>query len=170
GNLLFLVAPPAGTTIVNNGGYIVSMGSSGGGDPLATTPITFSGGNFGLSSTGGDFTSTVPVASSGNFTIAAGSFGNGNITTATNVTLNPPSVVAPTGNTLTLRSNDGNFTLNITPQITGTGAIVIEEGPVSLNGGVNNVGGNFTNRSAKVTVNGNLATNSLIQIGNLPNP
>jgi hypothetical protein len=169
GNLFFLKAPPTGTTIADNAGFVVSMGNNTDGDPLATTPITFNGGNFGLSSTAGDVTSTIPVASATNLTIAAGSFGNGNISTATNVTLAPPTLVAPTGNTLTLRSNDGNFTLNITPQITGTGAVVIEEGKVNLNGGVNNVGGNLTNRSATVNINGNLATGALLQQGNLPN-
>jgi len=169
GNLVFLNAPTAGTTITASNGLIVTMGSNAGGDPLAGIAITFAGAGFGMSSTNGDVIYTDPVSSSANLTIAAGSFGNGNITAATNITYNPATLVAPTGNTLTLRVNDGNFTLNITPQITGTGAVVTEEGKLNLNGGVNNVGGNFTNRAANVTINGNLATNALLQQGNLPN-
>jgi len=169
GNLVFAIAPPAGTTIASNDGLVVAMGSNAGGNPLATTLLTFNGGGFGMSSTGGDVMYSNAVSSTSNLTIAAGSFGNGNITAATNITFNPAGLVAPTGNTLTLRVNDGNFTLNVTPQITGTGAIITDEGKLNLNGGVNNVGGNFTNRAGTVNINGNLATSGLTQLGNQPN-
>ena len=164
GNLIFAVAPPVGTTIASNGGLVVSM-ATGGSDPLVSTPLTFNGGGFGLSSAGGDATFNNAVSSSTNLTIAAGSFGNSNFA-PTSVTFAPASLVAPAGNALTLRVNDQNYTLNVTPQITGTGNVVTEEGTVNLNGGVSNVGGNFTNRIANVTVNGNVSTNALLQEGN----
>ena len=165
GNLVFPAAPPAGTTIASNGGLVVAM-ATGGVDPLADVTLTFGGGGLGLSSFGGDVTFTKPVSSSSNLAIVAGAFGNSNFA-ATNIIFNPTGgLAAPAGNALTLRTNDQNYTLNVTPQITGTGSIIVEEGTINLNSGVSNVGGNFTNRIAKLTVNGNIATNALLNDGN----
>ena len=165
GNLVFLLPPTSGTTIAVNDGLVVNMGSSSS-NPLAGIALTFGGGGLGLASTSGNVTYTNPVASTTNLAIVAGTFGNQNFT-PTALTFTPPSLVAPTGNTLTIRSNDGNVSLAVTPLITGTGNVVTEEGTLTLGGGINNVGGNFSNRIANTTVNGNVSTNALLQEGNL---
>ena len=168
GNLIF-VLPPTGSTVASNGGLVVAM-DSGSGNPLAATPLTFAnGGGYGMSATaGGSFTFTNPVSSTSDLTIAAGTFGNQNFA-ATAITFSPSSggLVAPAGNTLTIRSNDSNVSLAVTPQITGTGNVVTEEGTLTLSAGVSNVGGNFSNRIANTTVNGNVNTNALLQEGNI---
>jgi hypothetical protein len=173
GGLVFTGPAPApvGLTLTVNEGTLVSMGAAATGDPLAGIPITFANNTaLGLSSTSGDVTYNTPIPTGLNFfTIAAGAFSNGNITTPTQVTIAPASIVAAAGTTLSLRSNNHNFTLAVTPQITGPGNVVTEEGPVILNGGVNNVGGNFTNRIGNVTVNGSVSTNALLQEGNFQN-
>ncbi len=166
GNLIFTSAPIAGTSIASNEGLVVAMGS-GGIDPLAGATLAFNGGGLGLSSTGGNITYNKVASSAANLTIAAGAFGNSN-TAATTVTYSPATLVAPAGNTLTLRTNNDNYTLNVTSQITGSGNIVTEEGAhINLLGGANNSGGDFTNKIAVVNVSGNLTTNALVQEGNL---
>ncbi len=165
GNLIFSNAPIAGTSIASNDGLIVNMGSTGV-DPLAGISLTYGGGGLGLSSTSGNVTYTTSASSSSNLTVAAGSFGNSN-TAATTITYSPASLAAPTGNTLTLRTNNDNYTLDVTTQITGSGNIVTEEGAnLILSGGVNNTG-NFTNKISNVSVTGALTTNALVEEGNL---
>lgn len=163
GALVFSTTTPAGTIVNANGGLVVFQGSETGGvttNPAGTAIVNLTGGGLGLSATAGNPTYNYPVNATGSYRIEAGQFGGG-VTAATTVALQNGGLVVNAGATLTTRSQNGNFTLELGSTVSGAGSLVAEEGKINFTGGQVAPTGGFTVNVARVNVSGPITTGPL---------
>lgn len=145
GNLVFSAGLAQLTNAANQinatGGRIVAvLGTVN--DPLGSSAVTLTDSGLGLSSTGGDVTTSRPLTVIGNVSLIAGNFGGGAVDGPLTATLATPISIA-TGKTATISSTN-NYTLGIgngtAGGITGAGNVTMTEGSVLVKNAIN-IGG-----------------------------
>lgn len=169
GALVLSAATPAGTTINSNGGLVVLQGSETGGittNPIGTSIIHLTGGGLGLSATSGNPTYNFPIDATGSYRIEAGQFGGG-LTDPTTVALQNGGVTISAGSTLSTRSANSNFTLELGSTVSGAGSLVAEEGKINFTGGQVAPLAGFTVNVAHANVSGPITTAALAVTNNL---